>query len=74
MSVNTLTIGLIIEPLTFIDITIRVVQDTLSIGFVEIPLANILATVGPGLRSNALTHAILPLPFVGNTIIKFYRG
>lgn len=70
MRICSSPIGLVIEPLSLVNITIRVIQNASSIGLIHFPLPNILTPISPYLRPISLTHTILPLSFIHDAIIE----
>ena len=49
----------VFEPLTFIGVAVRVDQPTLPVGFVIVPITDILCPVHPYLGALAMTQAIM---------------
>lgn len=74
MGVCTCTTGFIIQPLSFVDITIWVIQHPLSICLIGLPFPDIARPICPNLFSISFPLPVLPLPFVSNSIIQLYSG
>ena len=67
-------LGLIIDPLSLIDVTIRVHQLALTVCLIVTPLAFITTAIGPELRAHAITHTVQPLTSVSSTIAQRKRA
>ena len=65
MLVGTLTMGLIVEPVAFVDISICVDELPDSIRLVVLPHALVARAIGPDLNSIAMFLAIEPSALVG---------
>jgi hypothetical protein len=66
--------GFVVEPLSLVDIAVRVVEDALSISLISMPFSLIARPVGPSLLALSLTLSILPLALIGNSIIELDLG
>jgi hypothetical protein len=65
---------LIIEPLSFVDISVRMNEPTSSIGHIVFPVALILAAVLPDLDTPTVTKSFFsPLALINGSIIKLIR-
>lgn len=73
VSISSISVCLIIQPLTFVDISIGMIQDSLTICFVVSPLSDVFAPISPGLSPIALSHTHLPLSFVSDAIVELNR-
>lgn len=73
MSVSSLTICLVVEPLSLIYITIRVVKNSLTVGFIILPLSHILAPICPNLSPHPFSHSLLPFPLIGDAVVELDR-
>ncbi len=64
MSIYPLSVGLIINPLSFVDITFLVNQPPISLSFVVLPVALIYRPIIPNLLAFPMPLPIPPLPVV----------
>jgi hypothetical protein len=73
MHVNTESVGLVVGPLSIVDISVDVHELSLTVGMVLSPLARVLGTVRPMLLTLAVTEASLPLTVVNSTTLETIR-
>ena len=72
MSIGTITVSFVVDPLALVDIAICVVELTLPIGLPISPLAVVTRAVQPFLFSMAVAHSIKPFTFVDSAAIQVY--
>ena len=72
VGVNTVSIGLVIEPLTLKHITIYVPEFAPTTGLIVPPKALVAGTIGPDLYPKSMLHVSKPLPFVHGSIFENY--
>ena len=74
MLVDAGAVSFVINPVTLVDIAIRVDQAAFSVGLVSNPEACVFGSIDPGLGTHALSTPcqFVPLTQVNGTIIKFY--
>jgi len=70
MRVRSFAVGLIIEPVAFISISIRMVQLALPTRFSIFPLTVIVAAIEPFLIALPITQAVQPLSFIDGATIE----
>ena len=75
MNISSLTVGLVIDPVTLIDISISVIQFALPMRHTFPPLALITVTIYPGLDTRAIaqttiTYLARPLPSVLSSTVQ----
>ena len=61
MDVDALTVGLIIDPVAFVDIAVNVSELAEAVGPVILPIAFITSTIGPDLNAKTVTETTDPL-------------
>ena len=64
MFVDTAAICLIVGPVSIVDVTIDMDEPALPVGPVLTPLTGVLGSIVPGLLTEAVAEAALPLPCV----------
>lgn len=67
MLVDTTSIGLVIGPVSVVNVAVDVDKSALAVSTVLTPLTTVLGTVGPGLLTEAVTESALPLACVDGT-------
>ncbi len=74
MLVGAFALGFVVNPLAFVDVTIRMDETSLAVALVVLPVAHILAAICPDLGSFAFSEAIVgPLTVVNSSIVKLER-
>ena len=58
MDVDSVAIGLIILPLTFIDVTVCMPELALAVGLVLTPFSLVFSTVGPHLSAGSVSQSL----------------
>ena len=58
MSVLSLAVGLVILPLAFVLVPVRMLEDTTTIGLVIVPLAHVVVAIWPYLATEALSDTL----------------
>jgi hypothetical protein len=71
MSVNTVSVSLVILPLAIEYITVYVPELSLSMSLIVLPLTLVAGTIGPDLDTTAVSNRSAPLSFVDRTIFEF---
>ena len=72
MSVRSMTMSLIIEPLALVDITISMYQSAITIGHVLFPVTLIDGSILPYLLTFAISKPVLtPLPLIDSRVVNF---
>ena len=66
MSVDTLAVSLIVDPVTIINVTVRMIQLAFTIGFILTPFALVLGTIWPLLLSITVAVLTKPITFVNS--------
>jgi len=56
MSVDTLTVCFVIDPISIVDITVRMNKSTAAVGFAILPPAFVHGTVRPNLLASSLSN------------------
>lgn len=76
MSVDTLTVCLIIDPVSIVDITVRMNQSTTAVGLAVLPPAFVHGTVRPNLLASSLSDvgAYDPLTDELGLVLKILHG
>ena len=64
MDVDALAVGLIIDPIAFIDIAVNVSELAEAVGPVILPIAFITSTIRPNLDAKTVTESTDPLACV----------
>ena len=72
VSVGSVAVGLIIDPVSFVDIAICVVQLSATIGLSVPPFTFIAATIKPFLLALTITNTIQPLAFVNGSAVELH--
>ena len=72
VSVGSVAVGLIIDPVSFVDIAICVVQLSATIGLSVPPFTFIAATIKPFLLALTITNTIQPLALVNGSAVKLH--
>ena len=72
MSVCSVAIGLVIDPVSFIDIAVCVVQLSATIGLSITPFTFIAATVKPFLLALSITYTIQPLTLINSPAVELH--
>ena len=72
VSVRSVAVGLIINPVSFVDIAICVVQLSATIGLSVPPFTFIAATIKPFLLALTITNTIQPLAFVNGSAVELH--
>ena len=72
VSVRSVAVSLVINPVSFIDITVCVVQLSSTIGLSVPPLTFIAATIKPFLLALAITNTIQPFAFVDRSAVEWH--
>ena len=72
MSVRSVAVGLVIDPVSFVDIAVCVVQLSATIGFSITPFTFIAATIEPFLLALAITYTIQPLTLVDGSAVELH--
>ena len=70
MSVGSMTVGLIVNPFAFINVTICVEELTEAIGFAVAPVTLVAGAIEPVLLTLAVTDTVQPFAFVDRTAIQ----
>ena len=70
MHIHSMTIGLIIQPLAFKDISVDMPEFALTASFIETPVTFVLSAVLPNLLSITVFHVAKPLTRVGGTVLE----
>jgi hypothetical protein len=70
MSIDTVTVGLIILPFSIKHITVNVPEFSYSMSFVILPLSFIPSTVWPDLDTPTMTDLTTPLSFINSSIFE----
>jgi hypothetical protein len=68
--IGAVALGLVVDPLAFVNISVSVHQLALSIGFIVLPLTFVAGAIGPQLGALAVAHCIEPLPGVDCTVFE----
>lgn len=71
MDVDTVTIGFVVLPLAFVNVTVSVPKLSTAICFVKTPLAFVLRSVWPDLNSWPVSLAVKKIPSVDGSIFKY---
>jgi len=76
MAVDTKAMGLIVEPLAVIDVSISMDEPSFSVSFVFFPPSFVHGTVGPDLTTLALSYVFTynPLAIISSMILKLNHG
>jgi hypothetical protein len=64
MNIGSVTIGLVIAPLSIVDVSIGMHEFTLAVSLVIFPLTDILGAIRPSLRSVTMPLAAFPVTVV----------
>ena len=72
MSVRSVAVGFIIDPVSFVDIAVCVVQLSATIGLSVPPFTFIAATIKPFLLALTITNTIQPLAFVNCSTVELH--
>ena len=72
MSVRPVAVGLIIDPVSFVDIAVCVVQLSATIGLSVPPFTFIAATIKPFLLALTITNTIQPLTLVNGSAVELH--
>lgn len=67
MRVDAIPIGLIVDPIAFVNISVNVSEFALAMRPVILPVALIEGSISPGLFSMAVSESALPLTLVQGT-------
>ena len=70
MGVCSIPICFVVEPLSLIDISVWMIENSFPVGLIICPLANIFAAVCPGLSTVAFSHSIFPFTLVNYAVIE----
>uniref|UniRef100_A0A7S3MN33 Uncharacterized protein n=1 Tax=Favella ehrenbergii TaxID=182087 RepID=A0A7S3MN33_9SPIT len=70
MLVRAMAVGLVIFPVPFVDVTIRVHQLALPVSFASAPHACVGAAIRPALNTIAFSLVIVPLSLVGSPVFQ----
>ena len=72
VSVRSVAVGFIIDPVSFVDIAVCVVQLSATIGLSVPPFTFIAATIKPFLLALTITNTIQPLAFVNCSTVELH--
>jgi hypothetical protein len=61
MLIFTYTIGLVISPISFINVSINMNESALALCLILSPFSNVLSSIGPLLLPITISEAALPL-------------
>ena len=64
MVVDSITIGLVVDPLAVVNVSINVCEFSLSVGSIVLPETFVPSTVGPLLYTEAISESTDPLASV----------
>lgn len=64
MDIDTIAVCLVILPLAFVDVSVRVPELACSVGFVIAPLAFVFSTIWPDLNSGPMSHSVLKISYI----------
>ena len=67
MSVGTVSVGFIVTPLAFVDVSVSMNKFSKAVSLVSLPLSLVLGAVGPHLMPVAVLHPVEPLTGVNCT-------
>jgi len=67
MDVSTESIGFIVDPVTFIDISINMYEFSMTMSPVVFPLSFVASTIRPYLDPISITKTTYPLPLIGSS-------
>ena len=70
MHINTVAVGLVVEPLAFEDVAVDVPEFSIATGLVEAPIALVFGAVFPNLHAVAVLQVSEPLADVCRAILK----
>ena len=73
VSVGSISVGLVIDPVSLVDIAVSMVQLAMTVSFSVLPGAFVSAAIKPLLFALAVTHTILPLAFVDRSTVEVDR-
>lgn len=71
MSIGSLAIRFVVEPVSLVYVTIWVVQNTFAVCLVVFPLSHIFTAIRPDLRPLTLSHSILPVTLINDSVVQF---
>ena len=72
VSVRSVAVSLVIDPVSFVDIAVCVVQLSATIGLSVPPFTFIAATIKPFLLALAITYTIQPFAFVDSSAVELH--
>ena len=67
-------LSLIVDPITFVDVSVRVVELSSPVRFVILPLTLVFSTIRPQLHSDSVPVETLPLAAVDGSILEAEVG
>ena len=70
MDVNTVAVGLIIDPVAFVDVAIYMYELSVAMCAVVFPLALVAGAIRPHLNAVAISETPDPLSLVGRTRLE----
>jgi len=72
MYVNSMTIGFVVQPFTFEDVSIYVPELSVAACFVESPVSFVLGAILPDLLTITMFHVSEPLTCISCSIFEIY--
>jgi hypothetical protein len=70
MDVDSVAVGFVVDPVSFVDITIYVNELSLPMCSVVLPVSFVARPIWPYLFAKAISKAAYPLPLVGSACFK----
>ena len=67
MLINSVSIGFVVGPLTFISVAFNMSEFAVTARFVVLPFSVVSGAIWPSLATCAITKSILPLTFINST-------
>lgn len=74
MAVDPEAIGLVVLPLTIIDVAVNVLKTALTAGFIVLPLTDVVGPVRPSLRALSVSDQTKPLTVVNCSALVLVFG
>jgi len=73
MGVSSLSVSLVIEPVTFVNITISVNESSSAIGHIILPISFIDRSIIPDLLASSVSKTVSPLANIDSGVLEFIR-
>ena len=75
MLISPSALCFVLNPLSFVDVTVTMDKPATAVSLVVLPVANVLASVLPDLRASSLSFAFLgPLPLIDGSVVQLIRS